>query len=571
MPDNNEKDEVLFEQLQKNKKRRRRRVVITVVTLVVLALIAIAVAVSVMRRQVRERFERSTADVKSYQAMVGRISTTVSGTGTLDAVDTEAITIPDGVEIEEVLIAAGDTMKEGDAIANVKIASVMSALSTTQSELESLDKQINSAKNDSVKAYVTASIGGRVKQIFAEPDQNVVDVMTEHGALAVLSLDGCMTVTIEAKLESGQTVAVETADGKVYPGTVENANGTTASITLTDDGPLFGETVTVKDADGKVLGKGELAIHNPVSVTGYAGTVQRVNVKENQKVWAGGSLFTLTNTSYSANYDSLLQTRSEKEALVNDLIAMLRTGSIDAPFDGMVISVEYEEDTASSSASTASAASAYLAAAAGTTKAAAKNGLVTMAPGKQVCVTVGVDETDILSLELGQTAEVTVSSVSDDKLPGVVTEITRVGTSYSGVTQYTAVITLDKLPAMLTGMTATVDIQIQGKDDVVLIPVDALHQTRNRSYVYTSYNEETKEYGGMVDVVAGVSNSNYVEIISGLKPGDTVYYTEKNTFNFFSMMPGMGGMGNMGGNNRNNRNTGTNRPTGSAARSGMGG
>lgn len=575
MPDNNERDEVLFEQLQKNKKRKRRRTVITVVTLVVLALIAIAVAVSVMRTRVRERFERSTADVKTYQAMVGRISTTVSGTGTLAAVGSQQITVPDGVEVEEVLIAAGDTLKEGDAIATVKVASVMTALSDTQKSLETLDKEISEAKNDSVKAYVTATIGGRVKQIFADVDENVVDVMTEHGALAVLSLDGCMSVTIDAALEPRQTITVETEDGKTYPGTVENSNGTTSAITLTDDGPLFGETVKVSDESGALLGTGTLAIHNPVAVTGYAGTIQRVNVKENQKVWAGGSLFTLTNTKYSANYDSLLQTREKTEKTLNELIAMLRTGSVSAPFDGTVLSVDFESEDSSASSATASAASAYLAAAAGASRSASTaSGLVTMAPDEQVSVTVGVDETDILSLELGQTAEVTVSSIGDDKLPGVVTEITKVGVSYSGVTQYTAVVTLDKLPAMLTGMTATVDIQIQGKDDVVLIPVDALHQTRNRSYVYTSYNEETKEYGGMVDVVAGVSNSNYVEIISGLKAGDTVYYTEKNVFNFFGMMPGMTGMGNMGS-SRNSRTNGTNRTGGNSSRPagapGMGG
>ena len=85
------------------------------------------------------------------------------------------------------------------------------------------------------------------------------------------------------------------------------------------------------------------------------------------------------------------------------------------------------------------------------------------------------------------------------------------------------------------------DIQIQGVDDVVLIPVDALHQTRDMSYVFTSYDEELKEYGGMVEVVTGASNSSYVEIVSGLNPGDTVYYTEKTANNFFSMMPNMGG------------------------------
>lgn len=561
MPNNHENDDVLFEQLQKTKKRKHRKIVLTVVSIVAVVLIAIAIAVSMLRARVRERFSSNTADVKSYSAVVGRISTTVSGTGVLAAVDEETITVPSGVEVEEVLASAGDTLKAGDPIAKVKMASVMTALSDTQKSLDDLDDQISDSKDDAVKSYVTASIGGRVKRIFAQPEQNVVDVMTDHGALAVLSIDGCMVVTIEAGLESQQIVTVQTENGKTYPGTVEHSDGATAAITLTDDGPLYGETVEVFDGE-TLLGTGTLEIHNPLAVTGYAGTIQRVNVKENQKLWGGSTLFTLTDTRYSANYDALLQTRADTEKTLNDLIAMLRTGSVVAPFDGTVISVEYAEESSSSASSTASAASAYLASSAGRTASASSDtALVTMAPDTQVSVTLGVDETDILSLELGQTAEITVSSIGEEKLPGVVTEISRVGTSYSGVTQYSAVVTLDKLPAMLTGMTATVDIQIQGTDEVVLIPVDAIHQTRNRSYVYTSYNEETKEYGGMVDVVAGVSNSSYVEIVSGLKAGDTVYYTEKNTFNFFNMMPGMTG-------NRNTRTQGSGSRTGGSSRPG---
>ena len=40
----------------------------------------------------------------------------------------------------------------------------------------------------------------------------------------------------------------------------------------------------------------------------------------------------------------------------------------------------------------------------------------------------------------------------------------------------------------------------------------------------------------MTEVEYGISNSNYVEIKSGLKEGDTVYYKEKTTYNF--QMPG---------------------------------
>lgn len=536
---NNEKDDILFEQLNRNKKRRRRRIVITVVSIVLVVLIAIIIAVSVLSARVRERFASAAADVKNYSASIGRISTTVSGTGVLEAVDTDQIKLPEGVELKELLVSAGDSLQAGDPVASVELSSVMKALSDTQDQLDALDKQIDSAKNDKVSSRLTSSVSGRVKAVFAQKGDHVVDVMTEHGALALISLDGLMETQLEGNLDVGTQVQVTDSGDKNYTGTVAASAGGKMTVTLTDDGAAYGDTVTVSFEDA-VVGTGTLAIHNPIAVTGYAGTVSGVSVKENQRVYSGGTVFTLTNTGYSANYDALLQSREEKEQTLNTLLEMLRTGVVAAPFDGVVTLVDWEEDGSSTSL-----LSGYSVAATASTK----NVLCTMAPDEQVCVTVGIDETDILSLKIGQNALVTVSSIEEEDLPGVVTEVTKVGLSASGVTQYSAVVTLDKTERMLTGMTATVDIQIEGVEDAVIIPVDALHQTKTKSFVYTSYDPETKEYGGMVDVVPGVSNSNFVEIVSGLNPGDTVYYTEQMNFGFF-MMP----MGNSRGNTNAYRN-----------------
>ena len=512
----NEQDDILFEQLKKAKRRKRRKVVITVLVLLLLAGTGIVTAVTVLRNRVRTQFAAATAEVLSYEAERGRISTTVSGSGSLSYPDSEDITVPSGVEVEEILVRPGDTLNEGDTIAAVDVNSVMTALADVQSQLEDLDDQINDAKNDTVSTYMTSAVTGRVKCIYAQAGDNVVDVMTEHGALAILSLDGLMTVTIDAQLTPGDSVTVESQE-KTYAGTVESCLAGKSVVSLTDNGPIYQAEARVLDGEGNTLGTGTLAIRNPLSVTGYAGTISYVNVRENSQIWAGGSLFTLTNTGYTANYDTLLRTRAETEKNLNELIGLLRTGSVTAPFSGIV--TQTNTDTDSTAVQT----------------------IAVLAADEEVCVSISVDETDILSLELGQTAQVTIKSVSEDSFTGTVTEISKVGTSSSGVTQYSAVVTLEKQPKMLSGMTASVDIQIQGVDDVVLIPVDALHQTRDMSYVFTSYDEELKEYGGMVEVVTGASNSSYVEIVSGLNPGDTVYYTEKTANNSFSMMPNMGG------------------------------
>ena len=50
-----------------------------------------------------------------------------------------------------------------------------------------------------------------------------------------------------------------------------------------------------------------------------------------------------------------------------------------------------------------------------------------------------------------------------------------------------------------------------------------------------------------VDVVPGMQNDQFAEILSGLKEGDTVYYTkQENIFAYFASMMG-GGMPSGGG------------------------
>lgn len=525
MTELNAKDEALFEALGKNKKAKKLRLIRTVVIIVTILAVILIVGVNVLQRQVREQFGSSSDEVLSEQAERGTISTVVSGSGMLLNVDTEIISVPSGVEVTEILVEFGDEVEEGDLLAVVDMASVRTAMSELQEEIEDLDDQITDAEGDTVSSYVSAGVPGRVKIIYAEADMLVEDVMVDNGGLAVISLDGYMAVQIETdQLSEGDDVTLVLSDGEEEDGSVKSVVGKTATILVTDNGPEYDEEVTVMTEDGTEVGTGKLYIHNPLMVTGYAGTISTVYASLNQKVYASTTLFTLTDTSTSASYDALLRSRSEKEETLLELLQIQRYGGMISPISGSVYSVADLDDDEDETVTVTD--------------------IITLSPDISMSVTISVDEADILSLELGQEADVTVSSVSDETLKGTVTEIDKTDSSGS----YTAVITLDKVTGMIPGMTASVDVRIEGVDDAILIPVDALHQTSTGYYVYTSYDEETEEFGGKVDVIPGISNSNYVEIKSGLNEGDTVYYTESQD-TFGNMGSGGGQMPNMGGNN----------------------
>ena len=93
---------------------------------------------------------------------------------------------------------------------------------------------------------------------------------------------------------------------------------------------------------------------------------------------------------------------------------------------------------------------------------------------------------------------------------------------------------------MLSGMSASASITIEGVENALLLPADAVTKTRDTAYVYTTYDEESDTLGGMVEVQTGISNNSYIEITGGLSEGDTVYYKESSDSGNFSF-------GNFGG------------------------
>lgn len=555
--------EALFDKLSQEKKQRRRKRLRRVIIIVAVIFAALVMVVSHLRKNVDARFAATQKDVQSYTVAPGTIHTLVSGSGVLEQVDEEDVTVPAGVEVDEVIAEAGDAVAKGDLLAKVDMASVVDTLSSTQDQIKTLDKKINSAKSDTASTSVTTSVGGRVKKIYAQVGDNVVSSVTENGALALLSVDGYMAVDFESDgCARGDAVTVTLSDGTAVEGTVESATLGTVTVLVSDNGPALDEEVTVTDAAGKTLGTGKLYIHSPVAVTGYVGTVKSISCKENANVTAGSTLMTLRDTKTSANFDALLRQRQDLEDTLTGLLTIYRDGAVLASQDGLVTSVEYDEDTATSATQTQ---------------------ILTLYPQKQMTVTISIDETDILSLKEGQEAQITVSSVSDDAFTGSVTSISKVADTSTGVTRYSAEVTLDREEGMLVGMTADVDVRIEGTENALIIPVDALHQNSASYYVYTGYDEAQKRYTGRTEVTIGMQNDDDVEITSGLKEGDTVYYTEADSGGFgdFMVMPGgmsggmSGGMpggmsGGMSGGNMGGGNGGGGRPSGGGP-GGMGG
>ena len=147
-----------------------------------------------------------------------------------------------------------------------------------------------------------------------------------------------------------------------------------------------------------------------------------------------------------------------------------------------------------------------------------------IASGDKMLLSVNVDELDILSVAVGQDAEITFDALEGQSYTGKITEISDSASVSGGVARYAVKIELAKDENMRAGMNASATITIESKEDIITIPLNALQEQGGKTFVYTQKNEETGQLSGETEVETGLSDGENVEITSGLSEGDTVYY-----------------------------------------------
>lgn len=154
-------------------------------------------------------------------------------------------------------------------------------------------------------------------------------------------------------------------------------------------------------------------------------------------------------------------------------------------------------------------------------------------------VTFKVDEYDISAIQMGKEAEVTLDG-SGYTFTGAITYLDKKANEESDLSYYNATIALDgiTLPEnTLPGMQVNVRILNSIAENAVLLKMDALSFTEtNQAYVLMQGSGNTP---AQVQVEVGINDGTYVEIVSGLRGGDTVLYVPAMTANIgFGMMGG---------------------------------
>ncbi|MBQ6892529.1 MAG: hypothetical protein IJN47_07925, partial [Clostridia bacterium] len=284
------------------KKNRRRKTLSAVLVVLAILIAGAAVGVKLLRQRVTETYgEKSKYEAQKATVTVGSISTTISGSGTLAAQEATEVNVPSSVSLRSLCVEEEDTVEEGDVLAYLDLTSVLTAMNELQTELEELDSDIAEAARETLSTVVKSTVTGRVKAIYCQNGDSVLSAMYEHGALLTISLDGYMAVDVPAKaVLEGDPLTVTLSDGSTYSGIAGERNGETIAVLVTDDKPLLGDEAVVTNGEGQELGRGLLYIHQPLNLTGYAGTVSRLSVAENAPVTKNRIIMYLSDTVFTA-------------------------------------------------------------------------------------------------------------------------------------------------------------------------------------------------------------------------------------------------------------------------------
>ena len=261
----------------------------------------------------------------------------------------------------------------------------------------------------------------------------------------------------------------------------------TASIKLIS--PAYGTIQTSITTTATVTPENRLAIKPPVN-----GRVDKILVKEGDYVKVGQTLALMSSTERATVLDSARAQNKEQLAYWEEVY---KPTPLLSPINGQVIvqTVQPGQTVTTSDA-------------------------VTVLSDRLI-VQAQVDETDIGKILVGQKAVISLDAYPDTKVQGTVDHIYYESTIINNVTIYEVNILPKKVPVIFrSGMSANVDIIEQSKENILMIPLEAVKQDAEGSFVLISQVNGEKPVKRGVQL--GIADDKNVEVVSGLETQDTI-------------------------------------------------
>ncbi len=463
----------------------------------------------------------ASASVIIQQVKVVRapLSVDVTGSGTVSPTNTVTLKVKGSGDIRVISVKAGDVVKQGKALISLDATDAYRALQTAKVNLETAQLELDKIKEPADTVQVL-----QLKNQIADAQQAIKDQdLAVANAKRVLFNAGLQALP-EVQMTSSQPPTITGS----YLGTTEGQIKVTTY--MTGDGLHFLAT-------GLANGQGVASLTTPQPL-GDSGLYITFGTLDAQPNWIisipnkAASSYLSAYTSYqnalatrdktdASEQGSLAQLQAQLDKLmagadaldirakelavaqrqneVADAQAQLADYTVFAPFDGIIAGITAEVgDSVGPSTS-----------------------LGTIITDKKVAE-ISLNEADISKVSVGQKATLTFDALQGVKLKGTVAQIDTLGSTTQGVVTYKVEIVFDNEEGDIKpGMTVNADIEIDHKDDVLVIPNEAIKRVKGKTYVEVPSGSSASSTA-QVEITTGLSNDTQTEVVSGLDEGALV-------------------------------------------------
>ena len=544
-----------MDEFRKRQRKKKMRIGIALVLVIVILVGAIYIK--------RSKKEPADAEVKTEKLEKRTIVNSVSGSGKVEAVNSEEVTAGmAGTTIDSIEVQVGDHVEAGQTIAVMDTSSLSSQVKSLNDEIKDLEKQKADAEKSKKEAEDKAAADAQAAQVQAAQDAYAREVAAQAQKEA-------------NEAEKKQTLSALTAQYNALNTQYTADNEKLQSMQATyqeklqdgaDDGADAGADAGAdgkkgwKETDADAMAYYALILQQQGTVTTELTQLQNLQTSMKAVENADTSVSIpavsspqlslpatgqLNNMNVATGYDSAISTLKEQVKSLNRQIA---NGTIKARTSGTVTEVN------------AKAGDTYLG-----TPIASVEGIETL------MLTAEVDEYDIPDVSVGMPVKIKTDATRDEELEGEVSFVALKasgsssssslgalssltgGADMSGFTAassdatYTVHIALKEQNERLRiGMNAKISIITDSVKDAWSVPFESV-QTDEDGREYIEVEEEKKVDGRKtttkrkIPVTTGIEGTYYIQIMSDeLKEGMDVIVPESQDNSMEELMNMMG-------------------------------
>jgi HlyD family secretion protein len=471
------------------------------------------------------------------------IKVNLTGSGTLKPANSYALTALISGEIMSASFEEGDIVEKDTILYEVNSLDAKTSLEKAELKLAQARKDYNRLLESTDDLKIRADKSGTLVSMMVKEG----DKIQAGQNLASIIDSSTMKIDLYFNSDDADNFHVGQKADLTIEGSYETIQGTVSEI----------KNVTEQLNGYKIVKKVSIEVKNP----GALSPADKATAIINKAACVESGNFTYkSQTDIKANVSGNIKSIKVKEGDIiseNQLIAVIDSTQIQGNIENSEISLR---DFELSLESQYKNLDQYIVKSPITGTIIDKNYKVgdKLEPGKNLCtifdlsyltMTLNVDELDISQVFVGQNVNITAEALPNKIYEGKVTKISINGVTANGVTVYPVTIKIDETKGLLPGMNVDASIEIVDKKDVISVPIAAVargnrvlvKKQSSGSQTNSDFNDNAVKDGKGVNnlnkqksnaspiegyeyvkVEVGISNDDYIEIISGLSEGDEI-------------------------------------------------